>query len=203
MGSKMPRKGEVSKVKGITFPKESYTKEEIEALLSACSYSLTGKRNKALIYVMWQSGLRVSEVLALDPRDIDFTHKKINVRHGKGNKQRTVVAGGEALDAIRLWMAAKEEVDLPRNPLFCTKAGESMHSNYIRDMLSRLAKKARWEKRIHPHGFRHTFALNLASQVPMHIVQKQLGHDNLATTSTYLSSIDTSEVEEAMKDVVW
>jgi integrase/recombinase XerD len=70
--------------------------------------------------------------------------------------------------------------------------------------LNRLACGAGWSKRCHPHGLRHTFAVNLARNgVPAAFIQRQLGHESLATTSIYLASISTADIAESMKQVSW
>jgi len=70
--------------------------------------------------------------------------------------------------------------------------------------LARLAEKAGWTKRVHPHGFRHTFAVNLARNgMPVPFIQRQLGHESLATTGIYLAEISTDDIGQAMQKVEW
>jgi integrase len=69
------------------YPAESFTRDEVQAILAACSGSVAG-RNRALIIVLWRAGLRLGEALALRPRDVDAAGQSIRVLHGKGDKAR-------------------------------------------------------------------------------------------------------------------
>jgi len=91
-----------------------------------------------------------------------------------------------------------------RRPLFCTLDGSPMKQSYVRTLLPRLAEKAGIEKRVHPHGLRHTHAAELASEgVPLNVIQVQLGHSNAATTSRYLQHIAPQQVIDAMRCRTW
>jgi len=202
----MPRAGESSPLKGQHYEKEVYSRDEMRALLAATSRkSPTAVRNFALIATLWQSGLRINEALDLQPRDFDLAKAEIHVRHGKGDKARRVSTGPDAVEAVRRWLEVRAGTAASgTSPLFCTVAGAKQHATYVRALLQRLAAKAGWTKRIHPHGFRHTFAVNLAKNgVPVPFIQRQLGHASLATTSIYLAQISTDDVREAMTKVEW
>ena len=80
--------------------------------------------------------------------------------------------------------------------------GEALHTNAVRELLKRLASKAGIEKRVHPHGLRHTFAAAAARQIPIHFVQNALGHSNLAVTSRYVSHLGGAAVD-AVRGLVW
>ncbi len=91
-----------------------------------------------------------------------------------------------------------------RHPLFCTLQGTPMKAPYLRVLLPRLAAKAGIEKRVHPHGFRHAHAAELMREgIPLNVIQQQLGHSSVATTSRYLAHIAPQEVIDAMKQREW
>lgn len=191
---------------GRTYAKETYSLDEIRAILEATSgKSPSAVRNYALITVLWQGGLRISEALDLRVVDFDLDAARILVRHGKGNKSRRVVIGPDAVTATRRWIAKRASLDIGSDSmLFCTLAGGQMRDTYVRDMLKRLAKRAGIEKRVHAHGFRHTHAVTLAKQgMPVPFIQRQLGHESLEVTSVYLSALTTHDVEEAMEKIDW
>jgi site-specific recombinase XerD len=191
---------------GRTYPKEVYTSDELRELLAQTSgRSPTAIRNHALISVLWQAGLRISEALELRPGDFDLDGAQIHVRHGKGGKARRVTAGPGAVESTRHWLEKRSTLNVwAETPLFCTLNGGRIYSTYVRQMLNRLARDAGWTKRVHPHGFRHTFAVNLARNgIPPAFIQRQLGHESLATTSIYLAGISTEDVAEAMAKVEW
>lgn len=193
-----------SAVKGRTFERESYSAEDIERLLALVeSGSPTSVRNHALIVVLWQSGLRISEALDLRPADVDAARRDIFVRHGKGDKARHVAVSQEVISEVLKWSGVRASLEPPAEaPLFCTLRGGRLHATYVRDMLHRLAVRAGWEKRIHPHGFRHTYAVSLArAGVSPAFIQRQLGHSSIRTTEIYLSSIGADDIAQAIAEV--
>jgi site-specific recombinase XerD len=177
---------------GQKFPAEPLTRAEVNALLAACSTRApTGIRNRALITVMYRCGLRITEALALKPSDADLVNGTLRVLHGKGDKARTTGMDPRTVDALARWMDIR-----PRScALFCTLEGARMQTGYVRDMLKRKAARAGIEKRVHPHGLRHTHAAELVREgVPMNVIRDQLGHTSLATTDRYLRNVAPADV---------
>jgi site-specific recombinase XerD len=164
----------------------------VEALRAACSRRApTGIRNRALLAVLFRSGLRVSEALALYSKDIDPSGGTLRVLRGKGDKARTAPLPTDAADAVDWWLECRKRLGLTgRHPLFCTLNGEPLWDSYVRALCKRLAAKAGVEKRVHPHGFRHGWALGqLQAGVSLNAIQALLGHRSLHTTSVYLQHI--------------
>jgi site-specific recombinase XerD len=187
-------------------PPEPLSADEVKALLRACSTrAMTGIRNRALIVVLYRAGLRISEALALMPKDLDARASTIRVLHGKGDKARVVGVDAGAWAIAELWMQRRSTLKVPRSaPVFCTLSGERIQSAYIRALLPRLARKARIEKRVHAHGLRHTHAFELANEgVPLHVIQRQLGHSSLATTDRYVRHLNPAAVVAAMQSRSW
>jgi site-specific recombinase XerC len=185
-----------------TYPAESYTHDECASLLEACGRTWVGKRNRALIVVMWRAGLRLGEALALRPQDVDWSAQAIRVLHGKGDKARTVGIDRQALTVLREWFDVRGLDET--KPLFCTRGGDPIEQAYVRAMLPRLAQRAGVNKRVHAHGFRHTFAVELARErVPTSHIQMLLGHASLATTSVYLASLSPEEALDAVRGREW
>jgi len=186
------------------YPAEHYTREECLSLLEACGDSWVGLRNKALITIMWRAGLRLSEALALRPVDIDWTAKTIRVLHGKGDKARTVGIDEGGLEVIKTYLNNTDHVFKVTDLLLITRDGGAIDQSYVRTMLPRIATKAGVHKRVHAHGFRHTFAVDLLRErVPMVHIQRLLGHSSLATTSVYLASLSPEEALDAVRSRVW
>jgi len=187
--------------KGTTYPAEILTTDEIRQLLSACTSQSIGLRNRALIMVLWRCGLRISELLAL--RACDITPESVRVLHGKGDKARTVGVDSETAAVVAHWLDRRKALGLTaRQPLFCDLQGNSLHTNAVRELLKRLATKAGIVKRVHPHGFRHTFAAHAAKQLPIHYVQQALGHSSLEVTSRYVNHLG-SEAVVAVAGLSW
>lgn len=194
---------------GKRYPPEIYTDDEVLGMMARCGRGPGGFRNRAMIAVMWRSGLRVAEVCALEPRDIDFTLGAITVRHGKGDKHRVVHMDPPTAALLTLWMQRRERLRVSRGrPLFCTyergRAGLPLRTAYIRDALKRAADRAGVEKRMHPHGLRHTFAFNLLlAGVDVMTISQALGHRDLATTYRYLNHICPLERIRLLQQLPW
>lgn len=192
--------------KGRRYPAELLSVDEIRALLRACSSRApTGVRNRSLIAVLYRGGLRVSEALALHPKDVDQGAGTVTVLHGKGDKRRTVGMDPAAFALLERWLDKRRALGLSaRKPIFCTLKGEQLDSSYVRRLLPRLAARAGIGKRVHAHGLRHAHAAELAAEgVPVNVVQAQLGHGSLATTDRYLRHIAPRERVEAMRRRAW
>jgi len=151
--------------KGQTYPPEILTPEEVARLFRACSGKApTGIRNRALITLLYRGGLRVSEALALEVKDIDDEAGTVRVRRGKGGKARVTGLDPGAFATVDLWLAKRRELSITvRSKLFCTLKGGPIDSSYVRHMMKRLGERARIAKRVHAHGLRHTHAAELAA----------------------------------------
>jgi site-specific recombinase XerD len=192
--------------KGLTYPPEILTPHEAVALLRACStVAPTGLRNGALIAVMYRGGLRLGEALALLSKDIDQERGMLSVLHGKGDRHRVVGLDPGAMAIVGRWADRRMVLGLNgRAPFFCTLDGAPLKPSYVRTLLPRLASRAGIEKRVHPHGLRHTHAFELMIEgVPVSVIQKQLGHASLATTDRYLRHVAPTDVIVAMQERTW
>jgi site-specific recombinase XerD len=192
--------------KGRRYPAEVLTPIEIQALLDACSlHPHTELRNRAFLTTLYRTGMRCSEALALEPKDVDFFNTSIRVLHGKGDRSRTVGVDPGALDIINEWIAERERRGFTiTQPLFCTRTGKAMPSSYVREFIKQLGARAGIAKRVHAHGLRHTHAYELMMEgIPVSIIQRQLGHSSLATTDTYLSHIAPQQVIDAIAGREW
>ena len=136
------------------------TTDECHSLLSACSKAPTGIRNQALIVVLWRVCLRIQEALDLSPKDV--SGDSIRVHSGKGDRARTVGLDPEASAVVERWVTKRREMGFkPSQRLFCTLRGAPIDTSYYRHLFKRLAKKAGLDKRVHPHGLRHSGAVHL------------------------------------------
>ena len=191
--------------KGRKFPIEVLTDKEVLGLIGKCSpRCATGIRNRALIVVLWRGMLRVAEALAL--KKADFDGSSIRVLNGKGNKARLVGIDPTASAVVEAWATYRSEKlgFNGNNPFFCTLDGKSVQPVYVRNLMKRLASKAGIEKRVHPHGLRHTGASELLSEgMNIGIISKQLGHSSIATTHRYINHINPAEVIDAMNQRTW
>src|SRR5262249_21482374 len=113
-----------------------------------------------MLALLFLSVLRVASLLALCPKDLNPVSGSLRVLHGKGNKARTAPLPSDAAEAVDRWLDCRKRLRLTgRHPLFCTLKGEVLWDSYVRTLCKRLAAKAGGEKRCHPHGVRHGWAL--------------------------------------------
>ena len=122
--------------------------------------------------------------------------------HGKGDKATVRGFHPTATDALARWIDTRRTLGLRNGPLFCTLDGGPLYAQYVRLLLGRLAAKAGIEKRVHPHGLRHTFADELrAAGVDVVTISKLLGHSSIAVTSRYLDHLTNDRAVAALEAV--
>ena len=167
--------------------------EELAAIYRQVNeVTVTGKRNRALLQIMADAGLRVSEACNLDTADLQRENGRIislMVRHGKGNKDRAVFFGEQLSDKLLHWLDARAALGVTRGPVFVTVkhgAGKRMSPRSVQQLVKRLAAAAGIERQVTPHTFRHTSATrSYRATGNLRIVQANLGHARLETTAIY------------------
>lgn len=160
---------------------------ELDALIEGSARSdgdpLIDARDRAIVELLYGSGLRVSELCSLRPGDIDETASVATV-WGKGSKQRRVPVSAPALDAIRSWLKVRPAMaseSAQSDAVFLNRRGGAMSPRDVRRVLDRRALAP-----THPHALRHTFATHLFDGgADLRSVQELLGHADLATTQIY------------------
>lgn len=169
---------------------EFFYEEEMKQLFDACESSTPlGQRNKALLELLYATGIRVSECSQIRLRDLDMHLSTVLVR-GKGSKERYVPFGSFAQDAIDTYInhGRKELLangNMQEN-LFLNARGGPLTARGIRTILDRIIEKSSLTGKIHPHMLRHTFATHLmANGADMRTVQELLGHAFLSSTQVY------------------
>jgi site-specific recombinase XerD len=193
--------GRAPRNKGLGYPPDPPRAEEIILVMRQAGHDRHGLRIRALIAVLWRGGLRISEALALNETDIDQRRGSLLIRHGKGDKRREAGMDQFGFEQLTAWLAHR--VSLPPGPLFCVIDGSTRGRRWAataaRAELRQLAVEAGVRRRFAPHQLRHAHAVELAREgVPVNIIQRQLGHTDLGTTSTYLQGIDPSEIINAV-----
>jgi integrase/recombinase XerD len=182
------------------------TPAEVEKLLRVCSHRApTGVRNRAMIALAWRSGLRIGEVLALRPKDVDLEAGTVTVQRGKGDKRRVVGidAGSAALVGRWLDVRARRGIN-GRAPTFCTLDGGIIDQSYVRHLLPRLAAKAGIDKRVHAHGLRHAYAASLEREgATISMIRDLLGHSSASVTDRYLRRLGAGEAVEFARGREW
>jgi integrase/recombinase XerD len=193
--------------KGKTYPAEPLTPAEVQAIISQCSAKApTGIRNRALLTLLYRSGLRISEILSLRPSDVNLAKHSVRLLDTKSGKPQTRGFHPSADDALARWIDTRRELAArngwPNGKLFCCLDGTPVSDDYVRVLLRRLAAKAGIDKRVHPHGLRHTFADELrAAGVDVVTISKLLGHSSIAVTAHYLDHLTNGQAVDALQAV--
>ncbi|RAJ79216.1 integrase/recombinase XerD [Chitinophaga dinghuensis] len=166
------------------------TFEEIEMMIAQIQLDTAeGHRNRAILETMYSCGLRVSEVLGLQLSQLHLDAGYIRVV-GKGNKERLVPIGSEAIKQINMYRQ-NIRVHMPVNfgeedTLFLNRRGSPLSRVMVFLVIKDLAKKAGIEKNVSPHTFRHSFATHLVEAgASLRAVQEMLGHESITTTEIY------------------
>ena len=187
--------------KGVRYPADPPTIEEIVAVMRSAGDSLHGRRLRGLIVVLWRAGLRINEALALNEPDLDHRRGSLLVRRGKGGRRREVGMDEWGWEQLQPWLTSR--LELPVGPLFCVINGHTRGRQWsnaaARAALRRTAAAAGVRRRFAPHQLRHAHAVEMAHEgVPLIVIQRQLGHSNLGITSIYLQGIDNAEIIETV-----
>lgn len=174
--------------------------EEIERLLDAPDTSKeSGMRDKAMLETMYATGLRVSELCALPLSAINVPNGLIAVRHGKGNKQRTVPISPFALEWLQTYIRSFRSLNKgkKKKEVFLNLQGEPISRNYFFMQVKKYAKEVGIEVSISPHTLRHCFATHLLENgAELIAVREMLGHAHLSTTQIY-THVSTRRILEA------
>lgn len=166
-----------------------YTKEvklpfsavEIDAIKSACKT----KKERAIVEFLLASGVRVSELCAMQISDVNFDTLAVIVKEGKGAKQRTVYINDLACKHLVEYLTSR---NITGNYLFYNKQKQPLNTGGVRHILKTIEERA-GVTNVHPHRFRRTFATGLANRgMDIQEIGKLLGHSNLNTTLTYVYS---------------
>src|SRR5512132_4152511 len=182
--------------KGLRYPADPPTVEEIVAVMRIAGDGLHGRRLRGLIVVLWRAGLRIDEALALREADLDRRRGSILVRRGKEDDAarsgwtgagRSLNRGSPRALLCRAVCCTASSTDAP--------AGRPWTTSGARAELRRAAARASVRRRLAPHQLRHPHAVEMAREgVPLVVIQRQLGHSNLGVTSVYLQGIDNAEI---------
>jgi len=165
-------------------------KKEIDQLLAATDNDFWGLRDTLILELLYSSGCRISEIVALDVSSIRIEGGSALI-HGKGNKERYVFFGTPALKTLRRYLDSRgehvaDEEPGKKRPLIVNRRGGRITARGISYLLAGYVKKTGIIKHVSPHTFRHTFATHLLNMgADIRVVQELLGHSSLSTTQVY------------------
>ena len=161
--------------------------DQITGLLDAGACSDLEIRDLAMFEVFYSSGLRLSELVALNLADIDLDDQTLTVRSGKGGKSRFLPIGSKAANALRDWLPIRNNnADISEKALFVSVRGFRLSPRNVQLRLERWRSAKGIAEHLHPHMLRHSFASHLLeSSRDLRAVQELLGHSNISTTQIY------------------
>ena len=146
---------------------------------------LLSARDRAILELLYSSGLRVSELSGLDAEDINTKEGLLKVK-GKGKKERIVPVGSKALDAIKSYLVERIPLKRKDKALFLNRSGSRLTDRGVRRIVVKYARMIGISGRIGPHALRHTFASHLLQGgADLRVIQELLGHASLSTTQKY------------------
>lgn len=163
------------------------SREEVEKLIGGA----TNIKHRALLMLLYSSGVRLRECLNLRPVHIESDRMKVRVEQGKGRKDRYTILSKRALKALRIYYSAYR----PKYWLFEGRGGKQYSARSLGKVVTNAARKAGIAKNVTPHTLRHSFATHLMEAgVPLPVIQKLLGHTSIKTTMIYL------HISESLKE---
>ncbi len=182
---------------------------EIDALLEAPAgrEGPLGLRDRALLELLYASGLRVGELVALNWRDVDLPARVLRVI-GKGDRERMTPFGAPAAKALRHWLEAWEDLfrrragdaDRHLEPVFLNRNGGRLSARSVRRIIDRYVEETAQAAGAHPHALRHSFATHLLeSGADLRSIQELLGHASLSTTQRYMH-VDTGRLLQVYRE---
>lgn len=192
--------------RGRKFPPDPIRVDDVARLLEHCTPQVPGRygylsamRLRALIVILYRTGVRISEALAFIESDIMASDQALLVRHGKGDKRRIVMIDDWGWQELQAWMRLRAEI--PAGAIIPIvrghHAGQPLSDTDARRQLRDLQARAGIRRRIAPHQFRHGFSVETFREgVNLLALQRQLGHAHLGITELYLKGIDPLTVLE-------
>lgn len=179
--------------------------EEVKRLLNTPSLdNWLGARDRAIMETLYSTGIRVSELVALNMDDIDFMGEVVHVR-GKGKKERIAPIGSSALQVIQHYMEyrnkrAQNNINFDSKVLFVNKHGRRLSTRSVRRKMDKYLKMAGLDPAISPHTLRHSFATHMLNNgADLRSVQELLGHQSLSTTQVY-THLTTAKLKDVYEN---
>ena len=188
--------------KGRTLPKfmDVDTTSDLVSLPSREAEGFSASRDRAILEIIYSTGMRVQELVDLNVNDIDLLGDSIRVL-GKGKKERIVILGPQSLEALAEYISDRKKQLAKKNQqttaLFINRRGTRITDRSIRRIFKKYSLKLGLDKELSPHSLRHSFATHMLNAgADLRVVQELLGHESLSTTQIY-----THVTTERMKSV--
>ena len=171
---------------------------QVEALLDVPGDRPAAVRGRAILELLYATGIRCAELVGLDVGEVDLEARMVRVL-GKGRKERIVLFGTRAREALRAWLTVRTELRPTSDALFLNLRGGRLTDRSVRALVSRRVQQVALAQSCSPHTLRHSFATHLLARgADLRAIQELLGHASLSTTQRY-THVDTRHLLEVYK----
>jgi integrase/recombinase XerC len=171
---------------------------QVERLLDVPGDAPAALRGRAILELLYAAGIRCAELVALDVPELDLDGRLVRVL-GKGGKERVVLFGVRAQQALRAWLAARAALRSKSDALFLNARGGRLSDRSVRKLVEARVRAVALQRRCSPHTLRHSFATHLLNRgADLRAIQELLGHASLSTTQRY-THVDTRHLLEVYK----
>ena len=166
---------------------------QVQALLDLPGDGLEAVRGRAILELLYASGMRCAELVALDTGEVDLDARMVRVL-GKGRKERVVLFGHRAQETLRAWLPERARLRPKTDALFLNARGGRLTDRSVRAIVARRVQQTALARRCSPHTLRHSFATHLLTRgADLRAIQELLGHASLSTTQRY-THVDTRHI---------
>ena len=166
---------------------------QVQALLDLPGDGLEAVRGRAILELLYASGMRCAELVALDTGEVDLDARMVRVL-GKGRKERVVLFGHRAQEALQAWLPERARLRPKTDALFLNARGGRLTDRSVRAIVARRVQQTALARRCSPHTLRHSFATHLLTRgADLRAIQELLGHASLSTTQRY-THVDTRHI---------
>ncbi|MCG6922267.1 MAG: tyrosine recombinase XerC [Acidobacteria bacterium] len=171
---------------------------QVEALLDVTGDDPASLRTRAILELLYATGIRCAELVGMDVGEVDLEARMVRVL-GKGRKERIVLFGTRAREALRAWLRARKGLRPKTEAVFINLRGGRLSDRSVRALLSLRVRQVALSRRCSPHTLRHSFATHLLARgADLRAIQELLGHASLSTTQRY-THVDTRQLLEVYK----
>jgi len=171
---------------------------QVQALLDVPGDGFAAVRGRAILELLYATGMRCAELVSLDAGEVDLGARMVRVV-GKGRKERVVLFGGRAQEALDSWLAERTRLRPRTDALFLNARGGRLTDRSVRALVARRVAQLALARRCSPHTLRHSFATHLLTRgADLRAIQELLGHASLSTTQRY-THVDTRHLLEVYR----
>ncbi len=171
---------------------------QVEVLLDVPGDDAASVRTRAILELLYATGIRCAELVGLDVGEVDLEARMVRVL-GKGRKERIVLFGTRAREALRAWLRVRAGLRPKTDAVFISLRGARLSDRSVRALFSRRVRQVALTRKCSPHTLRHSFATHLLARgADLRAIQELLGHASLSTTQRY-THVDTHQLLEVYK----